>query len=43
MASVEVNGRIFDEYVSAHEIAECVKKVADRINKDYAEKEPLFV
>ena len=43
MASIEVNGRIFDEYVSAHEIAECVKKVAERINKDYAEKEPLFV
>ena len=29
MASVEVNGRIFDEYISAEKIAECVKKVAE--------------
>ena len=43
MASVEVNGRIFDEYVSAEEIAQYVAKVADRINKDYAGREPLFI
>ena len=39
MASVEVNGRIFDEYVSAQEIQQCVEQVAERINRDYAGKE----
>ena len=43
MASVEVNGRVFDEYISAEKIAECVKKVAERINTDYAGKKPLFI
>lgn len=43
MASVEVNGRIFDEYVSAQEIQQCVEQVAERINRDYADKEPLFI
>ena len=43
MASVEVNGRVFDEYISAEKIAECVKKVAERINTDYTGKEPLFI
>ena len=43
MTSIEVNGRVFDEYVSAQKIAECVKKVAERINTDYAGKKPLFI
>ena len=43
MASVEVNGRIFDEYISAEKIAEYVKKVAERINTDYVGKKPLFI
>ena len=43
MASVEVNGRVFDEYISAEKIAKCVKKVAERINTDYAGKKPLFI
>lgn len=43
MASISVNGRLFDEYVSAQKIAQCVKKVADRINSDYAGKSPLFI
>ena len=43
MASVDVNGRVFDEYISAENIAECVKKVAERINTDYAGKKPLFI
>ena len=29
MTSIEVNGRVFDEYVSAQKITECVKKVAE--------------
>jgi hypoxanthine phosphoribosyltransferase len=43
MASVSVNNRIFDEYVSAQEIARYVNKVAERINTDYAGKKPLFI
>ena len=43
MASIEVNGKIFKEYVSAEKIAACVKKVAERINTDYAGKHPLFI
>lgn len=43
MASVNVNDLIFNEYVSTQEIAQCVTKVAGRINADYAGKEPLFI
>ena len=43
MASVTVKNLVFDEYVSAQEIAQCVSKVAERINADYADKEPLFI
>ena len=34
MSSVSVNNLIFDEYVSAPAIAECVLQVAERINSD---------
>lgn len=43
MQSVEVNGLVFDEYLSVEKIAEIVGKVAERINRDYAGKEPLFI
>jgi hypoxanthine phosphoribosyltransferase len=43
MQSIEVNKLIFDEYLSAQKIAEIVNNVADRINNDYAGKEPLFI
>ena len=43
MQSVEVNGLIFDEYLSAKKIAEIVSNVAERINSDYAGKKPLFI
>ena len=43
MQSVEVNGLVFDEYLSVEKIAEIVGKVAERINHDYAGKEPLFI
>lgn len=43
MSSVSVNNLIFDEYVSAPAIAECVSQVAERINSDYAGKSPLFI
>ena len=43
MQSVEVNGRIFDEYVTSQEIAQSVAKVAERINADYAGKAPLMI
>lgn len=43
MASVYVNGQVFDEYVSAQKIAQYVGEVAERINVDYAGKRPLFI
>ena len=43
MQSVEVNGLVFDEYLSAREISKIVASVATRINRDYAGKEPLFI
>lgn len=43
MSSVEVNKLVFDEYLSSEKIAEIVGNVADRINSDYAGKEPLFI
>ena len=43
MQSVEVNGLVFDEYLSTEKIAEIVGNVAERINNDYAGKEPLFI
>ena len=43
MQSVEVNGLVFDEYLSAENIAEIVGNVAERINTDYTGKEPLFI
>ena len=43
MQSVTVNNLIFDEYLSKEEIAALVKDVADRINTDYAGREPLFI
>jgi hypoxanthine phosphoribosyltransferase len=43
MQSVEVNGLVFDEYLSVEKIAEIVGNVAERINHDYASKEPLFI
>ena len=43
MQSVTVNNLIFDEYLSEQEIASLVKNVAERINTDYAGREPLFI
>lgn len=43
MQSVTVNNLIFDEYLSEQEIATIVSNVAERINTDYAGKEPLLI
>lgn len=43
MQSVVVNNLTFNEYLSEQEIASIVKNVAERINADYAGKEPLFI
>lgn len=43
MSNVIINDLVFEEYVSAQEIAQCVSQVADRINTDYAGKTPLFI
>jgi hypoxanthine phosphoribosyltransferase len=43
MQTIEVNGLVFDEYLSTEKITEIVGNVAERINHDYAGKEPLFI
>lgn len=43
MQSVTVNNLIFDEYLSEQEIDTIVSEVAERINTDYADREPLFI
>ena len=43
MQTVEVNGLVFDEYLSTEKIKEIVSNVAERINNDYAGKAPLFI
>lgn len=43
MKTVEVNNRLFEEYLSETQIAALVDAVAERINHDYAGKEPIFL
>lgn len=43
MHTIQEQGLIFDEYLPAAQIAGAVQSVADRINRDYAGREPLFV
>ena len=43
MQSVSINNLTFDEYLSQQEIATIVAQVAERINADYAGREPLFI
>ena len=41
--SVSYEGMIFDEYISAQEIAQLVQNVAQQIARDYAGKQPVLV
>jgi hypoxanthine phosphoribosyltransferase len=43
MSVVKIHGREFVKSISREEIAAEVKRVADRINKDYAGKRPLLL
>lgn len=43
MKTVEAQGMTFEEFISKEEIAKAVAAVADRINHDYAGREPLFI
>ena len=43
MLSVTYEGMTFDEYISAEEIAHIVKDVAQRITKDYEDKQPVLI
>lgn len=43
MRTIELNNRLFDEYITTDKIQEAVRAVADRINTDYAGREPLFI
>ena len=43
MRTVEEQGHIFEEWLTPAEIAKDVQQVADQINRDYADKVPLFV
>ena len=43
MRLVKEHGHLFEEWLTPAEIASCVQGVADKINADYKDKEPLFV
>ena len=43
MKTIDEQGYHFEEWLTPQEIAPDVAQVADRISKDYQEKEPLFV
>ena len=43
MSTIRIHDREFVKSISREEIAAEVKRVADRINKDYAGKRPLLL
>lgn len=43
MHSIKVHDKEFVPYLAPAEIAEQVKRVASEINRDYADKKPLFI
>ena len=43
MADIQVHDKKFKTYLSASQIAEQVKRVAEEINRDYQGKTPLFI
>lgn len=43
MQSVTIQNLTFDEFLSATEIASLIQGIANRINADYAGREPLFI
>jgi len=43
MTPIIVHGKSFEPYLSATEIQEKIKSIAENINKDYKDKRPLFI
>jgi len=43
MTTIEVNNRKFTPYITAEKISEQIDKLAAELNRDYAEKKPLFI
>ena len=43
MSTIKIHDREFVKTIPAEEIAQRVKGVAERINKDYAGKRPLLI
>lgn len=43
MRTIEEQGHVFEEWITSDQIAKDVQQVADQINRDYADKQPLFV
>ena len=43
MSVIRVHDKTFEPYLTAEEVKEAVKRLAGEINKDYADKRPLFI
>jgi hypoxanthine phosphoribosyltransferase len=43
MSKIKIHDKIFEPFLSAAEIEEKVKSLAERVNQDYAGKKPLFL
>ena len=41
--TIQVHDKLFVPYIPANEIIDKVKELADQLNKDYADKKPLFI
>ena len=43
MASLRVHDKLFDPFLTREDIQSRVGFIADRLNEDYADKQPLFI
>ena len=43
MASIQVHDKVFDPFLTKDQIQERISVIADELNTDYANKQPLFI
>lgn len=43
MTNIQVHDKVFEPYLSAEEISEKISRIAAELNRDYADKKPLFI
>ena len=43
MKTIQLSDKTFEIYITHDKIQKTVERIAERLNKDYADKEPLFL